>query len=78
MDLLAVGYDDITKSERDLIIALLRIKEAEYLQEIARMKLRIHGPRSPSWTEYVAAVSKASMARTLAFQLERGDHRRQT
>lgn len=86
-----IGYDDIASSERALIVAFIRVVEAEYRVRIAAMrsatattpattstatpKRRVSGPRCAEWTEFAAAVSKASMARVLAALIERGGHR---
>lgn len=75
-DFMTIDYDDITASERRLIVAYIRTIELEYMMEVEALKPHAHGPKSPAWTDYVAAVSKASMARVLAAKIERGDHRK--
>ena len=59
----------------DLIVECLRCIEARYRAQIAALRHHALGPKSPAWTDYVTAVSKASMARMLAAIIERGDFR---
>lgn len=58
--------------ERQWIVAFIREEVRRYEAEVARR--RGVSLRDSNWTDYAAVVSKASMARTLAAYIERGDH----
>ena len=66
------GYCETPEVERQWIVAFIREEVRRYEAEVARR--RGVSLRDPNWSDYAAVVSKASMARTLAAYIERGDH----
>lgn len=67
-----VEYSETPEAERQNIVAFIREEMRRYEAEVARR--RGASLRDPNWTEYASVVCKASMARTLAAYIERGDH----
>jgi len=65
-------YSETPEVERQWIVAFIREEMRRYEAEVARHKGV--SLRDPNWTQYASVVSKASMARTLAAYIERGDH----
>ena len=65
-------HSETAEVERQRIVAFIREEMRRYEAEVARRKG--NSLRDSNWTDYAAVVSKASMARTLAAYIERGDH----
>ena len=67
-------HSETAEVERQRIVAFIREEMRRYEVEVEVARRKGISLRDPSWTDYTAVVSKASMARVLAAYIERGDH----